>query len=192
MSGGEAVLTAPSSRWRVEVQQEVSPAEVEEFWPLYESAFGPLRTLAASRQVLTREEFTAEMVDPRVDKHVARGPDGQPVGLTTLTRDLTTVPWISPEYFAARFPEHAARDAIFYLGFTLVRPDVKGSTVFGEMISSCLVEFIRARGVCGYDVCAYNDDVLRMDTMIRRTMAARTTVRHERLDAQTYYCVDVA
>ncbi|SDD08734.1 hypothetical protein [Auraticoccus monumenti] len=180
-----------SGRYRVAVETAMDTLTTHAFWDLYEAAFGPLRTRAAARQVLTREEFDAEMVDPRVTKHVARDADGTPVGVTTLTRDLSTVPWISPEYFAARFPEHAARDAIFYLGFTLVAPGLQGSTVFGDMISSCLVEFTAARGICGYDVCAYNDEVLRMDTMIRRTMAARTTVRHHRLDAQTYYCVEV-
>ena len=40
--------------------------------------------------------------------------------MSTLTRHLETVPWISPEYFAYHFPEHTARDAVYYLGFTLV------------------------------------------------------------------------
>lgn len=180
-----------SARYRVTVETSMDASATGAFWDLYEAAFAPLRARAAARQVLTREEFDAEMVDPRVAKHVARDAGGTPVGVTTLTRDLSTVPWISPEYFAARFPEHAARDAIFYLGFTLVAPGRHGSTVFGDMITSCLVEFTAARGVCGYDVCAYNDEVLRLDTMIRRTMAARTTVEHHRLDAQTYYCVEV-
>ncbi|RCK68741.1 MULTISPECIES: hypothetical protein [Desertihabitans] len=176
-------------RWTVGVELVVPEHEVEVFWRLYEQAFAPLRPLAAARQVLTREEFGHELVDHRVEKHVARDGSGRPIGMTTLTRDLSTVPWISPEFFAARFPEHAARDAIFYLGFSLVHPDYQGSAVFGDLLSSCLVEFTRAHGVCGYDVCGYNDDVLRMDTMIRRTMAARSSVTHEKLDRQTYYCV---
>lgn len=180
-----------SARYRVSVEAAMDTAATSAFWELYEAAFAPLRTRAAARQVLTREEFDAEMVDPRVAKHVARDADGLPVGVTTLTRDLSTVPWLSPEYFAARFPEHAARDAIFYLGFTLVSPGLQGGAVFGDMIRSCLVEFTAARGVCGFDVCAYNDEGMQLGAMIRRTMETVPTLRHERLDTQTYYCVEV-
>ena len=54
--------------------------------------------------------------------------------MTTLTSDLATVPWISPAYFAHHYPEHHARGAIYYLGFTLVHPDHQGAHVFHAMI----------------------------------------------------------
>lgn len=173
----------------VEVRHTLDGDELELFWGLYERAFGPLRTKAAARHVLTRAEFVSEMTDPRVEKHVARDADGSALGLTTLTSDLSTVPWISPEYFAARFPEHAARGAIYYLGFTVVDVAVRGGTVFSDMIRSCMTEAVAAGGVCGYDVCAYNDEVLRMDAMFTRTMAGHFPITHHRLDHQTYYAV---
>jgi len=46
----------------------------------------------------------------------------RPIALATMTSHLETVPWISPEYFSVRYPEHAAQRAIYYLGFTLVHP----------------------------------------------------------------------
>ncbi|MGZ4524317.1 MAG: hypothetical protein ACXVXO_13025, partial [Mycobacteriaceae bacterium] len=68
------------------------------FYDLYLAAFGPMRTRAAARNVLHQDEFFAEMNDTRVSKYVAWDADGRAVGLTTLTNDLHSVPWISPEY----------------------------------------------------------------------------------------------
>ena len=42
--------------------------------------------------------------------------------MITLTRHLESVPWISPDYFAARYPEQWARNAIYYMGFVLAHP----------------------------------------------------------------------
>ena len=67
--------------------------------------------------MLTRAEFFAQMGDERIDKYVAWEADGEPIGMITLTRHLESVPWVSPEYFAARFPEQWARNAVYYLGF---------------------------------------------------------------------------
>ena len=73
-----------------------------------------------------------------------------------MTRSLETVPWISPEYFRARFPEHAARDAIYYLGFTLVDPKNRDQRVFEEMFRLGMQRLIDDRAVCAWDLCAYN------------------------------------
>ena len=48
------------------------------------------------------------MLDPRVHKYIAWDDDGVAVGMSTLTRHLETVPWISPDFFAYHFPEHTA------------------------------------------------------------------------------------
>ena len=52
------------------------PELMASFWPVYEESFGPLRVLAAARQVLTREEFTEELEDPRIWKYIAFDAEG--------------------------------------------------------------------------------------------------------------------
>ena len=89
---------------------------------LYRPAFEPLKVRSAARQVLTRGEFLEQMRDERVDKYVAWENGSEPIGMITLTRHLESVPWISPDYFAARYPEHWARNAIYYIGFILAHP----------------------------------------------------------------------
>ncbi|MEN8705180.1 hypothetical protein BKA08_002249 [Nocardioides marinisabuli] len=175
----------------IEVETVLEPEVVERFHALYAATFEPLATRAVARQVLHREEFVEEMSDPRVMKYVARDLDGEVVGLTTLTRDLETVPWISPDYFAAHYPEHTARDAVYYLGFTLVAPQHRRTHVFQSMIEE-VVELVRDdRGVCGWDVCAYNEQHLGFSTMIGALLHSRADCTIEQVDTQTYSVVQM-
>jgi hypothetical protein len=140
--------------------------------------------------VLYRDEFFEEMRDPRVWKYLTRDRSGQACGLSTLTQHLETVPWISPEYFAAHYPEHAARRAIYYLGFTLVSAEHRRSRVFEQMISMIVDRIVADNGVCAYDICAYNNEALRFADNIEALLHRSATVTVDRLDTQTYYCAD--
>ncbi|WP_194815080.1 hypothetical protein [Nocardia sp. XZ_19_385] len=172
---------------RVTIETEIPEDQIEQFAKLYEDAFGPMRTRAVARQVLHPEEFHAEMVDPRIQKHVARNTTGEPIGLTTLTRHLETVPWISPDYFRARFPEHAARNAIYYGGFTLVTPSARQGATFHAMIKSVVQVLVAERAAVGWDICSYNNThrsiIDRMRAMGDRLANVEVAVE----DSQTYY-----
>lgn len=170
----------------IDVERDLADEVIERFHRLYVQTFGPMAARAVARQVLHRDEFVEEMRDPRVMKYLARDADGEVVGLTTLTRDLETVPWISPDYFAARYPEHTARDSVFYLGFTLVTPQHRRSHVFQAMIEEVADHVLAARGVCGWDVCAYNEQVLGFSTMIRELLHGRLDCTIEGIDTQHY------
>ena len=178
---------AGSGRARVTFEEIVDAELAERFWELYLAAFEPLRTRAAARHVLHREEFDEEMSDPRVLKLLAHDHDGTAVGLTTLATDLAAVPWVSPEFFAARYPEHAARSAVWYIGFTLAHPGRRASRTFMDMIDA-LVEHLAAHHVvCAYDVSRFNDDSLRFAENLRRHLERTQDVRVETVDQQTYY-----
>lgn len=163
------------------------PAELTgEFWALYEAAFAPLATRAAARQLLTRDEFIEEMADARVVKYVAYDDADEAVGLMTLTSDLATVPWVSPQYYAARYPEHAARDAIFYMGFTLVKPIRARNAAWVAMSDTAMAEIVKHDAVVVYDICKFNVDRLRFDKAIERVMAPYGWFA-EKIDVQSYY-----
>ncbi len=175
----------------IDVERALAPEVVDRFHDLYTETFAPLATQAVARQVLHRTEFVEEMADRRVMKYVARDAAGEVVGLTTLTRDLETVPWISPQYFAARYPEHTARDAVFYLGFTLVAPQHRRTHVFRAMIEEVVALIRETRGVCGWDVCAYNERVLGFSTMIAELLHSQADCTVTEVDAQTYSVVEM-
>lgn len=172
---------------RIGIEPVVDGELAEDFYQLYLAAFEPLRTRAVARQVLHREEFLAEMVDPRIEKYVARDDTGYAIGLSTMTRHLETVPWISPEYFAARYPEHAARNAIFYIGFTLTRPGQRGPKLAAAMIDALVETLLPEQAVVAYDICSYNDTRLRFGTNIASFFRRTAEVTVEPVDAQTYY-----
>jgi hypothetical protein len=158
---------------------------VAAMYNLYQGAFGPLTTLAAARHVLTAEEFSAEMADERLEKYVAWSDDGQPVGITTLATDLAAIAWISPEYYAAAYPEHFARGAVFYLGITCVSKQRQHQGGYPLMIHAVVNRLIEANAVCGYDTCAYNDAHGMTRSIVALCRSGRPVL--ERRDTQTYY-----
>lgn len=172
----------------VRCDQVADEALVERLWPVYEETFGELRIHAAARQVLTHDEFVTEIADQRVWKYVATDDtDGQVIGMMTLTDDLSTVPWVSPEFYAHRYPEHAARNAIFYLGFTLVHPTARSGRVFLAMARPVVTRIAARRGVCAYDICGFNDATIAFGANLERLLRRMAEVEAEQVDVQTYY-----
>ena len=157
------------------------------FWALYEESFGPLRTRAAARQVLTESEFEAELDDPTTWKYVALDSHGVPAGLATLTDQVSTMPWISPEYFAHRYPDEAKRSAVFYIGVLLVRPDMRGHAVFART-GNCMAERVTAaQGVAAFDFCGYNDHDLGLGSATAKILSRDNAFEVSAVDVQTYY-----
>lgn len=171
---------------RITIETTIDFQHAEVFYDLYLTAFGPLRTRAAARQVLHRDEFFAEMTDARVWKYVAWTDPDTPVALATMTKSLETVPWISPEYFRARYPEHAARDAIYYLGFTLVDPQNRDPRVFEGMFQLGMQRLIADHAVCAWDLCAYNQN-LGFANRIEKLLHRWADLEVFPIDTQTYY-----
>ena len=152
---------------------------------MYEQAFGPLRVLAVARQVLTEEEFGAELDNPRVWKYLALDSDGELAGLTTLSDDLSTMPWISPEYFEHHYPREWSRRAVFYVGVTLVRPDKRRDHIVTMMAEHVAQRVASVEGVLGYDLCGFNDRSRSLGRVIEHIGAPHfETVQP--IDVQTY------
>lgn len=171
----------------ISVETVVDDATAARYYRLYREAFGELATRAAARQLLHEHEFLEEMRDPRVHKYVAQDASGQVVGMSTLTADLETVPWISPEYFAHHYPEHAARQAVYYLGFTLVDTRQRQARVFAAMVDRIVELLVAERAVCAWDICGYNDDTLGLGRNIERVVGRTAEVTIAPHDRQTYY-----
>ena len=170
----------------VTIETVIDDEHAEDFYRLYLDAFEPLRTRSAARQVLHRDEFMDDMTDSRVFKYVGWR-SGRPVALATMTSHLETVPWISPEYFRDRYPQHAARGAIYYLGFTLVHPTNDTPGALDQMIAVGVQRLVEARAVCAFDVCAYNDVGRQFTARVTETLHRLADVTVDHLDSQRYY-----
>lgn len=176
----------------ITVEGVVESHHLEALWALYLEAFGPLRTLAAARQVLHRDEFMDEMSDPRVMKYVAWGEDGSPQAMATLTADLDAVPWISPEYYAARYPEHTARKAVYYWGFALARPDTQTSFLFRKIFQEILTKLAAEKAIVAYDICRFNNHTMRFAQQLETVGRRFADVTVENLDSQNYYSAAIS
>jgi len=170
---------------RLTVERAIDSADVEAFYAMYAAAFAPMRSRAAARHMLTETEFAEEMADKRIEKYVVWADDGEPLALTTFTDDLTAVAWISPAFYADRYPEQTARNAVYYLGYTLVRPDRPAHRAARLMLDEIVRRLTEERAVCVFDVATYNDRraVGRFAALLRRQRGATL----EAVDTQTYY-----
>ena len=172
----------------ITIEAAIDDEHAETFYRLYLAAFGPLRTRAAARQVLHKAEFFAEMTDARVWKYVAWADEDTPIAMTTITKSLETVPWISPEYFQARFPSYAERNAIYYLGFSLVHPENRYPRVLEQTFRLAMQRLVADRGICAYDLCAFNAELGFADR-IQRLLHRLGDLEVLPIDSQTYYYV---
>jgi pyruvoyl-dependent arginine decarboxylase len=171
---------------RVTVETRVDAVTARNYYRLYRESFSGIESLAVARHMLHESEFLEEMLDPRVHKYIAWAHDGQAIGMTTLTKDLDTVPWISPEWFARHLPEHTARKATYYFGFALVHPDHQGAQVLRAMIEPMALEVMADRGVVTWDMCAVND-ARGFGQTYMKLLEAFGDVTTEVIDRQTYY-----
>ncbi|MET0525492.1 MAG: hypothetical protein ABWZ91_11860 [Nocardioides sp.] len=179
-------MSEAPQRVTVTVETEVDDDTAARYYKLYHDTFSALQVKAVARQLRHEDEFMEEMHDPRVHKYVAWA-DGEAIGLSTLTRHLETVPWISPQYFAYHFPEHTARNAVFYLGFTLVVPHRRQSRIFQAMIEKVVELLVSERAICAWDICSHNDMTLSLQDNIERLLYRRADVTVAPIDRQTYY-----
>lgn len=176
--------------WRFTREAIILGAAADILYSLYRQAFDPLRVQAAARHVVTHEEFSHQMEDERVDKYVAWEAEAKPIGMITLTRRLEAVPWISPEFYAARFPDQWARNAVYYLGFGLARPSTREARFLETCAAMCVEPLVAERAVIAYDVCSYNNDVLDFADRIARAAQHGSLSQLQKLDTQVYYAVN--
>jgi hypothetical protein len=185
-------ILVESGPWRFTRESIIIGTTAEVLLPLYRRSFDPLRIRAAARQVLTREEFFGQLEDHRVDKYVAWADNGEPIGIITLTRHLHSVPWISPEYFEARYPEQWERNAIYYLGFACARTTAQIPTFLETAITLAIEWLAMERAVIAYDLCFHNNSVLGFSERIEEIFQQNSAYRPEKLDSQIYYGVNFA
>lgn len=153
-------------------------------YTLYAHVFEEINELAAQRHLLTHAEFSDVATDPRIIKLLAYDGTGNLNGIATITNTLEAWPLISPPFYRRLFPNHYARQAIWYVGFVGVRP--RTPHVFRALVSELFTHVRSNDGVVAMDFCTFNQDVLDMP---HRTLAMlkgwHEGSRVQKMDAQT-------
>ena len=170
----------------ITICKELDGATIQDLWPRYEHAFAPLRTKAATRMVMHRSEFEQQLQDPRVLKYLARH-DGEAVGLATLALDLHAIEWISPDYYAQRFPERFRAGRVYYLGWMYVEPVYRRHGLWQRLLQFGAEKVIADDAMIVYDTCRFNEDDIDFTGTVNRMLAGLQLGQIGQIDQQLYY-----
>jgi hypothetical protein len=164
--------------------------QAEALWEAYRVNFEPLAKLAILQHFFTREEILAELANPRILKIVG-WQEGAPVGLGLVTNSLVDVPQISPAFLVERYPEHAARNAIYYGILVMVAQTVRGRTLFARLYTEMWQVPALVGGVLVFDICDFNRVMFDADTLAQKIADNFPHSSMQVLDRQTYYVAEL-
>jgi hypothetical protein len=167
--------------------QTIDDVTAQRFWTLYLETFGELAIRAVNRHLLRRDEFMAMMVDRRIDKIVIEDESGEVIAMCTLTNNLETVDWVSPDYFAHHYPDHWERGAVYYLGFSLVAARRRRAQLFSELIAHVTRTLVAMNAMCSYDICMFNNQTIGLGDAVQAIVTSTAMVDVRAVDTQTYY-----
>ncbi len=153
---------------------------------MYETAFEPLQELALLNHLYAREEFEALLADDRIVKIIARS-EGEPVGMAMVTNELTIVPQISPPFLHRRFPDEAARSAVFFGIMVFVAEAYMRSTVFARLVAGMGQVTAEESGVIVFDICRHNMETFQLEEQIKSIAFWFPGATFDLIDQQSYF-----
>ncbi len=162
----------------------------DRLWESYAVNFDPLAELAVLQHLYDESEIRAEFENRRIDKIIA-WQDGQPVGLAMLTNSLEDVPQISPRFLRRRYPEHGARNAIYFVILAMVAQPLRGRTVFSRLHTEMCQAAAHDAGVLVFDVCEFTREMFDPETSAGRAVGQFPNGSLSVLDRQTWYVADL-
>jgi predicted GNAT superfamily acetyltransferase len=164
--------------------------DADVLWRHYWANFEPLTELSVQKQHSDREEMIELLANPRVLKIVGREA-GRPVGFAMITNWLDDVPELSPRFLRRRYPEHAARNAIYVGVYVVVAPEHRGITLFHRLYLDCWQLVANNAGVLVVDTCEFNRQAFDTDALANRIARAFPNSTVAELDRQTWYAMEL-
>jgi hypothetical protein len=171
-------------------ERSVIGATADALWEAYRANFEPLASLAILQHFYSRDEMLAEFANSRILKIVGWQEDA-PVGLAMVTNSLDDVPQISPRFLRDRYPEHAARDAIYFGILVMVAPGLRGMTLFSRLYTELWQVPALAGGVLVFDICEFNRQLFDTDALTGRIASNFPRSAVQILDQQTWYVAEL-
>lgn len=185
-------IDVSSNRSQVTITHELSlTGEVaEQLWVAYEANFAPLADLAIQKQSSDREEMIACFANPNFTKIVA-WQAGTPVGFGLITNVLEEVPELSPAFLRNKYPEHAARNAIYVGIYVMVAPGQRGLTLFSRLYTEMWQIPASVDGKLVFDICDFNRTMFNTDQLVDQIASAFPRGSVSVVDRQTWYVADL-
>lgn len=179
----------PSRRRRpavVSVELRPSEPDWDALWTMYETAFEPLQELALLNHLYARDEFEELLDDDRIIKIIARS-EGEPVGMAMVTNELSIVPQISPPFLHKRYPDEAARSAVFFGIMVFVAEAYSRSTVFPRLVAGMGQVTAEQSGIIVFDICRHNMETYELEEQIKSIAFWFPGATFELIDQQSYF-----
>lgn len=176
---------------RVTVERALPDDVIDDFWHAYTASMAPMAETAAARQLLFRAEFDEEMADPTILKYLGRDAEDRPVAMCWMTTNLEAIPWIGADFYAKQFPEHHARDAIYYFGEGIVRPDARRQGWLKAIFERMAMEIVANRGIAAWDCSATAVERFGIPDLGDMVLSRFAEVERRTLDTQTYFSLEV-
>ena len=167
-------------------ERSITGELASELWDAYLQNVEPLAEVAVLRHVDSHEETLAQFANPRILELVA-WQSGRPVGLGMVTNHLEDVAEISPAFLRRKYPEYAARNAIYVGMLVMVSPSQRSLTTFSRLYFELWQVPARADGILVFDVCDFNRENFGVDEMSGRIASNFPKASVEVLDRQTWY-----
>ena len=171
-------------------ESTITGREADALWEAYRTNFKPLAELAILQHLYSQDEVLAELANPHITKIVGWVGD-EPVGLAMVTNSLEDVPQISPAFLRAKYPDHAARNAIYVGILVMVAPGVRGLTLFGRLSTELWQVPALVGGVLVFDVCDFNREVFGAEKLAQRIADNFPRSAVDVLDRQTWYVAEL-
>jgi hypothetical protein len=176
---------------RVTAHAPLDPLLGARLWEIHRRAMAPLRELAVLDHQLELDDLLELAADPAAITLVAWS-EGRPSAFVLLTTNLEAAPQISAEAFAVRYPDAAARGAVFNWVCVAADPDVDDQTATLTLMRvSCRIAAAR-RGVIVLDLCAHNRSVVGVERAMRVVARRNGADGIDEVDSQTWFAVTFA
>lgn len=172
---------------RIAIERVITGERATRVRDSHRRAFSALGPLAAEPQMLDDELYYGLLAHPDVLEFIAWTEDEQPGAVVMSTPNLGLVPWIEPQFYAARYPEHTARDAVFYVPSLHVDPDHRGGPLLHAIIATYAQFIAGHRGVIAFDTCRWDIDNVAVPEFIERIGTLTVDAICEEVDSQHYY-----
>jgi hypothetical protein len=171
-------------------EHTVTGPTADALWEAYRANFAPLASLAILQHFYSYDEMIDEFANPRILKIIG-WQHGAPVGLAMVTNSLDDVPQISPRFLRARYPDHAARNSIYFGILVMVAPDLRGRTLFSRLYTELWQVPALAGGVLVFDICDFNRQQFDTDALTARIASNFPRSAVQILDQQTWYVAEL-
>lgn len=174
----------------IDVTGRPDPAIWADLWHVYHAAFAPLEELALLSHLYDRPSFEALLDDERITKLVP-SVGTELVGLAMITNELDVVPQISPAFLRRRYPDEAARGAVFFGIMVFVDESYRRTSTFARLVAG-MGQITAARGgVVVFDICRHNLESLELDRQMQSIARWFPGSGFEVVDQQSYFAVSL-